>query len=82
MLSAMRFDYRNFDAPTRRVGLLRMTLSPQGIQSILRRLPGFIPGKKTPITVFLQAVSAGEKFAALPQTPSGARVPRKGHETA
>lgn len=30
MLSAMRFDYRNFDAPTRRVGLLRMTLSPQG----------------------------------------------------
>ena len=33
MLSAMRFDYRNFDAPTRRVGLLRMTLSPQGIHS-------------------------------------------------
>ena len=30
----------------------------------LRRLPGFIPGKKTPMEVFLPAVSAGEKFTA------------------
>jgi hypothetical protein len=41
----------------------------------MRRLPEFISGKKTPFTVFLQAVSAGEKFATVLQTPSGGSRP-------